>query len=153
MNAPLTIDISSRQSYVLPYNIAMKTLSFLVVLNIIFCYTGLGATVCHSLSAPNAMNAGCHTTQDDEGIATKTAEEHSYKNSDSTKHTMLMCHDALPTATHGYDVSLKDILSYVAVVNLPDLEINRVSTFHLNHETKKEYRPPDLFLLNSSFLI
>ena len=131
----------------------MKTLSLLLVLNVIFCYTGLSDRVCHSLSTPKTMNAGCHTTQDGEGIATKTAEEHSYKNSDSTKHTTLMCHDALPNATNGHDLNLKNILLSSVVVNVPDLEINKVSTFHLNHETKKEYRPPDLFLVNSSFLI
>ena len=131
----------------------MKTLSLLLVLNVIFCYTGLSARVCHSLSTPKTMNAGCHTTQDDEGIATKTTKENSYKNSDSTKHTMLMCQDALPNATNGYDLNLKNILLSSVVVNVPDLETNKVSAFHLNHETKKEYCPPDLFLVNSSFLI
>lgn len=131
----------------------MKYLSLLLVLNIIFCYTGLSASVCHSLSTPKTMNAGCHTTQDDEGIATKTTKENSYKNSDSTKHTMLMCHYALPNAPHGNDLTLKNILLDSVVINVPNLEINRVSSSNLSFEISKEYRPPDLFLLNSSFLI
>ncbi len=131
----------------------MKALSLLIVLNIILCYTGISASVCHSPSTPNTMNAGCHTTQEDDGIVTKTAKENSYTNPGATKHTMSMCHDALPSAPHGQDINLKDILSFSVVVSIPNLEINKASTSHLSFETNKEYRPPDLFLLNSSFLI
>lgn len=64
-----------------------------------------------------------------------------------------MCHYALPNAPHGHDFNLKSILSHSVVVNTPNLEINNVYKLNFSFENKKEYRPPDLFLLNSTFLI
>ena len=131
----------------------MKSLSLLLVLNIIFCYTGLSANVCRSSVTQKTMNTGCHTTHEDDSIDGTTVKENSYNNKDATKEAMFMCHDALPNAPHGNDLNLKNILLYSVVINIPNPEINRVSSSYLSFETNKEYRPPDLFLLNSSFLI
>ncbi len=131
----------------------MNYFSLLLVLNIIFCYTGLSASVCHSGVTPNTAIRGCHNTYKDNSNNSKVIQENSYQSKDETKQSMSMCHDALPNAPHSHDFNLKDILSHSVVVNTPNLEINNVYNLNFSLENKKEYRPPDLFLLNSTFLI
>ena len=129
----------------------MRPLSFFLVLSIVLCYTGLGADVCHSRTLPNITN--CHTNQQDEIPGTETIAN-SYENTDTTKHKMFMCHDTLTNAPHGHGFNLKDIILYSVAVNIPTLEISKVSScFPLSLATKREYQPPELFLANSSFLL
>jgi hypothetical protein len=95
--------------------------------------------------------AHCHTNHKNEFSGTKTTAN-SYKNTDATNHARSMCQDALPNdAPHGY--TIKDIILYSPAVNAPTLEVDKASSFPLNLALKTEYRPPDLFLANSSFLL
>lgn len=128
----------------------MKYLSLLLVISVVLCYTGLGATVCHSYDVmPNMAN--CHTNHKNEFSDAKTIAN-SYKNTDTTNHERSMCQDALPTnAPHGYII--KNIISYSLAIDVPTLEVDNISSFPLNLTLKTKYRPPDLFLANSSFLL
>ncbi len=128
----------------------MKSLIFFLVCNIVLCYTGLGANVCYSSSLPNMPN--CHMSHSDR-ISSVEKTANSYKDTDAVNHAMSMCQDALLNAPHSYDSNLKYIILYSLAVNIPVLEINTVPSFSLNLALKTEYRPPDLFLANSSFLL
>ncbi len=127
----------------------MKSLSFFLVLSVILCYTGLGVDVCHSLTLPDITN--CHANQRNEIPDTETIAN-SYKNTDATKYNMC-CYDTLPNAPHGYDFNLKDIILFSVAVNIPTLEINKISSSPLSLTIKREQQLPELFLANSSFLL
>jgi len=129
----------------------MKSLSLLLILNIIFCYTGLSTGVCCSIDTPNIARTNCHTTHQD-NVSNMNATGHSYKNPDEKKHEISMCQDALTNAPNGHYFDLRDI-GYSVPVSTPNLETNRVFNSPLKFEIKKQYRLPDLFLLNSSFLL
>jgi hypothetical protein len=88
-----------------------------------------------------------------DGVSGAENATNSYKSTDAINHTMSMCQDALPNAPHGYDSNLKHIILHSLAINIPILEINRVSNFHLKLEIKREYQPPEVFLANSSFLL
>lgn len=126
----------------------MKYVNFLLVLILIFCYTGSIARASYSPSPSNIEN--CHTTNKQKDTPDINLENY-YKNDEATEHKMLKCcHDALPTPPYIHD---SHIVAYLLEAKVPTLEINKASSFILDIETKKEYRPPDLFLINSSFLI
>ena len=128
----------------------MKYLSLFLVISVVLCYTGLGANVCHSSGAMPSM-ANCHTNHKNEFSGEKTIAN-TYKNTNATNHARSMCQDALPTnATHNYII--KDIILYSLAIDVPTLEVDKVSSFPLNLTLKTKYRPPDLFLANSSFLL
>lgn len=129
----------------------MKYFSLLLVSTVFFCYTGVCYALYTSLFS-NIMKTSCHTTHQDK-VSNTDASTHSYKNPDSERNQIGMCQDALLSAHNSYDLNLKDILIYSLVVNIPSLEINKVFNSRLSFELKKQYHPPDLFLLNSSFLI
>ncbi len=131
----------------------MKYISLLLVLNLIFCYTGLSASVCHSGVTQNTASIGCHTTSKDNNKDGKVVNENSYNNAETINQTVSMCHYALPNAPQGHDLNLKGILSLSVVVNTPNPEINNVYKLNFSFENQKDYRLPDLFLLNSTFLI
>ncbi len=125
----------------------MKYANFLLILLLVFCYTG---SIARAYYVPDPSSTeNCHTNkQKDTSDINPTGY---YKNDDATEHEMLKCcHDVLPTPPYIHD---SHIIVYLLEVKVPTLEINKVSNFHLDIETKKEYRPPDLFLINSSFLI
>jgi hypothetical protein len=125
----------------------MKYINLFLVLSVIVCY-GFSGGINNPCTFPNIAN--CHTNQQDE--ISKAETGNSYKNPDATNHQMSMCHYALLNAPHSYDFNPGDILCSVAV-NIPTLEINKVSSFPLSVATKRECYPPDLFLTNSSFLL
>jgi len=133
---------------------AMKLINLLLVLNIVFCYTGLSASVCHSnVTTSNTASTGCHSASKDKSDDSNISNESFHETPETINQTASMCHYALSNNPQIHDFNLKHILSHSFVVNIPNLEINRVFASHLTLETKKEYRPPDLFLLNSTFLI
>jgi hypothetical protein len=130
----------------------MKYLSLLLASSVFFCYTG----VCYAFYTtpnPKVTKTSCQTTHHNK-VSNADANAYSYYNNpDSGNNQIGMCQDALLSAHNGYDLNLKDILLYSLVVKVPSLEINKVFNSRLNFEIKKQYRPPDLFLLNSSFLL
>lgn len=133
------------------YNGAMKYLSLLLVSTLLFCYTG----ICYALYTTGTLNitkTNCHTSHQDRASNTD-ANIHSYNDPDSGKGQGSMCQDALLSAHNSYDLNLKDTLSYSLVANIPSLETDKVFNPPSIFEIKKQYRPPDLFLLNSSLLL
>ena len=127
----------------------MKFISFLLILSIILCYTGLGMGVSHSSTHTNITN--CHKNQHDE-ISGAELIANSYEN-DATHHKMFKCcYEALTNAPLSHDFDLRRIILCQVAVNMPTLEINDVPGFPFSLEIK-EHHPPELFLSNSSFLL
>ncbi len=129
----------------------MKYLSLLLVSSVFFCYTGICYALYASLTT-NIMKTSCHTSHQDK-VSNTDANTHSYNNPDSEMNQIGMCQDALLSVHNSYDLNLKDILLYSLVVNLPSIKINKPFNSLLDSETNREYRPPDLFILNSSLLL
>jgi hypothetical protein len=128
----------------------MKLISLFLVLNVILCYTGLDVGVSYSSTLPNITN--CHKNQRDE-ISSSESIKNSYKNNDATQHGMFKCcYEALPNAPHGHDFDLKQIVLHSLAVNITTLDSNKLFSFLLSPRIK-EHHPPDLFLVNSSFLL
>ena len=130
----------------------MKYLSLFLVLSVAFCYTGLGASVCRSSGStvPNMNMKNCHATQPNKIFGTKAAAN-SYKITGVMNHKACVCYDAVLNAPHNHIV--KNIILYPLAFDIPILKINTIPGFSLNLGLKTEYRPPDLFLTNSSFLL
>jgi hypothetical protein len=130
----------------------MKYLSLFLIISVIFCYTGLGASVCYSRSSavPNMNMKNCHASQPNK-ISGTTAAANPYKITGVMNHKACVCYDAVLNASHSHIV--KNIILYPLAFDIPILEINAVPSFSLNLALKTEYRPPDLFLANSSFLL
>ena len=125
----------------------MKYANFLLVFILVFCYTGSIARAYHSPDLTSTEN--CHTDKQKDTSDTSPAGH--YKSDEVTEQGMLKCcHDALPTPPYIND---SHIIAYVLEVKVPTLEISKASNLLLDIETKKEYRPPDLFLTKSSFLL
>ncbi len=131
----------------------MKYFSFYLTLNIILCYTGLGASVCYSRigAVPNMNIENCRTSQPSNNSGVK-AEASSYRITDATNQKMCTCYEVLLNASQSQEFNLKDIILYSVAVNTPTLEPNKVSSFYSSLRIK-EYHPPDLFLSNSSLLL
>lgn len=127
----------------------MKYVSFILIVSIILCYTGVGMDVSHAGTLPNVTK--CHKTQHDEISGTDTIAN--YYENDATHHKMFKCcSDALPNAPQGHDFDLANLLLCSLAINLPTSEINDVPSFLFSLEIK-EHHPPELFLSNSSFLL
>lgn len=133
----------------------MKHVSFLLITSVIFCYTGIASHAHHSLISPGSgayhvKQSECHKQKANESNTISSF----YKSTDAPKHEMLRCcHYMLPNAPNSHDFSLVNTLLFLIAAHVPTLGSNEVSTSILNHKTKKKYEPPDLFLINSSFLI
>ena len=141
------IDFKKRRNYIIRYHSAMKYANFLLILLLVFCYTGSIARAYYTPDLSSTEN--CHTNKQKDTSDTNAAGY--YKSIEATEHeTLKCCHDALPTPPYIHD---SHITAYVLEVKAPTSDINKRSNFFLDIETKKEYRPPDLFLINSSFLI
>jgi hypothetical protein len=123
----------------------MKYVNLLLVLAVVLCY-GFSGGIYYPCTT-TIIN--CHGSQQDEPSNTETLAK-SYKNIDLTDQEISVCHQALLNASYDYDFS--PFLGLITV-NIPSLEVNKVSGFPLSITTKREYRPPDLFLTNSSFLL
>lgn len=126
----------------------MKYFTLFLVLSIVLCYTGLSANVCRFDAIPNMVN--CHTNHKNEFSGAQTTAN-SYKNTDTSNHARSMCQETLPNAPHSY--TIKDVILYLPAVNVPTLVVDKVFSFPSNLALKTEYRPPYLFLANSSFLL
>jgi hypothetical protein len=130
----------------------MKYVNLLLIISVIFCYTGIGFHAHHSLissssGAYHVKQSECHKQEINESnIITGF-----YQSTDTTKHeTLSCCHYMLPNALNSHDFNL------VHAFLSPDLHtsvINKASSSTLNLEIKRKYQPPDLFLQNSSFLL
>ena len=129
------------------YRSAMKYANFLLILILVFCYTGSIAKAYYTPDLSSTEN--CHTSKQKDTSDTNLTGY--YKSIEATEHEGLKCcHDALPTPPYIHD---SHIIAYALEVKVLTLEINKVSNLLLDIETKKEYRSPDLFLIHSSFLI
>jgi hypothetical protein len=131
----------------------MKYLSFFLVLSVIFCYTGLGAGVCYSSSngVVSDMNMkNCHASQPNKISGAKSVTG-TYKITGIMDHKACVCYEVVLNAPNSHIV--KNIVLYPLAFDIPILQINRVPSFSLNLALKAQYRPPDLFLANSSLLL
>lgn len=130
----------------------MKYFSFYLILNIFLCYTGLGASVCYSRGSgvPDVSMNNCHESQPNE-ISSSKATANPYTITDVMNHQACVCYDAVLNAPHSHLV--KNIVLYPLAFNIPILKNNAFPSFSLNLALKTQYRPSDLFLVNTSFLL
>ncbi len=124
----------------------MKKLIFFLILILTLCYTGLGTAFSHTRPLPNMKD--CHMLN--QGISSTDTVESSYKNIDITNQKTSMCPEALLNAPHDYDFS---VFLSLSAVSIPISEVFKTHSSPLSLIEKGEYRPPDLFLINSSLLI
>jgi hypothetical protein len=132
----------------------MKCFSFLLIISLLLCYTGVGPKARHSSTVSNleSYHTTHHENHKQEAHGTDSMAD-SYKVTDATKHKVLKCCNyMLPNAPQSYNFDLVSTFLY-SVVNTPALEVNKTSSFPLGIEIQRKYRPPGLFLANSSFLL
>ena len=133
----------------------MRCLSFLLIISLFFCYTGIAAKVHHSsallsIGNQNAGHRECHKKE----ISGHSSTDNYYHNTETTNHEMLeCCHYMLPNAPNSNDFNLVNTLLYLIAADIPASQNIKASSSILNLEIKRKYQPPDLFLQNSSFLI
>ena len=130
----------------------MKYVNFLLIISLLFCYTGLAYGAHHS---PPVQVEGNHHNMHQEGHGHKAHSDHdksiSHKNITSTEHKSLECCDyAILNAPHDLDFN-PDL--YSLAVNIPNLEINKISSLAPSPRIKRAFQPPDLFLEHSSLLL
>lgn len=134
----------------------MRYLSFLLIVSVIFCYTGVTSEVHHSSIVPDVETGhGVHHEGHKQEVVNIGNASNSYKSADAAKHEALRCcYYTLLNASHDLGSNLKPTFLYLIAANLPVLPISKVSdSAFLSLKTKRGYRPPDLFLTNSTFLL
>jgi hypothetical protein len=132
----------------------MKYINFLLILSVIFCYAGIGSKIHHSFVLPSIeSHHATHQEDHKQEISDTDSMVSYYKNIDATKHKgFKCCYYMLPSAPHSYDFNLVDTFLYSLAVNIPILEINKLSNYSLRLIIR-EHDPPELFLSNSSLLL
>lgn len=128
----------------------MRYLTLILALIVFSCYTG----VCYAFNfkpTPDTTKTSCHTSHQSK-IPDKSSTANSYSNPYSAKNQEGMCQDALTSAPKSNYFDLLNALYSITFI-IPSVEITDSSNSRFNSAGRREYRPPDLFLLNSSFLI
>jgi hypothetical protein len=132
----------------------MKYINLLLVLSVIFCYTGISSGIHHppiSISIEN-HHSGHHKSHNQK-VSDIDNTFNDYKNGGVTEREGVeCCYYTLPSAPIGLDFNFIGAFLYFIATNIPVLEINQISGLTLNISTNKRYHPPNLFLVNSSFL-
>ncbi len=131
----------------------MRYLSFLLIISLFLCYTGLASDAHHSASLNNTEN---NTSTHHEAHGHKVQSNHSkstvIKIISSEEHEGFeCCAYALPNAPHDFDLGSGTVV--VISFNFPTLKTNKAAKRFSNSRITEEHGPPMLFLLNSSFLI
>lgn len=124
----------------------MRYINLFLVLTMILCY-GLGGRVNHPCAFTETTNS--YTDRQSETSGTDILAK-SYISADTAGQGESVCHYALLNASNDYDLSL--FLGSI-VANKPNLETNQAFSFSSSIKTNKKYRPPDLFITNSSLLL
>jgi hypothetical protein len=124
----------------------MRYVNLFLALTVILCY-GFGGSVNRPCTFTETTNS--YTDRQDEASGADILAK-SYMSIKLADQEMPMCHQALLNAHDSYDFS--PFLSLITV-SIPNLEAGKISSFPLSTVTRKEYRPPDLFLINSSLLL
>ena len=133
----------------------MKYINFLLVLTLVFCYTGIASEVHHSSTLPTSIENHHAKSQkcDKQENSHLEISDNYYKNTNTTKHEGLeCCHYMLPNAPHNYEFNPVDTFLYSVAVNI-SLENNKVFRYTSGLKIIREHDPPKLFLSNSSFLL
>lgn len=128
----------------------MRYLNLILALIVFSCYTG----VCYAFNfkpTPDTTKTSCHTSPQSK-ISDKSSTVYSYSSPYSAENQKGMCQDALTSAPQSNYFDLVNALYSITFI-IPTLEITESSNSRFNLAGRTEYRPPDLFLLNSSFLI
>ena len=128
----------------------MKYISLILASAVFFCYTGICYPV-YSDPAPKTTKISCHGPDQSE-TSGKNNSGHSFTNPDNTKNQIDLCQDVLIGATYNINFDPGNAL-HLAAFNSPNLEVEKSPNYNFNIAVKKEYRPPDLFILNSSLLL
>ena len=128
----------------------MKYISLILAFAVFFCYTGICYPV-YSDSAPETTKISCHGPDQSEASGTNNAV-HSFTNPDNTKNQIDLCQDVLTGASNNINFDLGNALHTAAFI-LSNLEVEKSPNYNFDIAVKKEYRPPDLFILNSSLLL
>jgi hypothetical protein len=79
----------------------------------------------------------------------------SIKNTEEVDHenAICICDPALLNASNNHYFNVKKNFLYSMVVNITTIEIGKALSFPVSPQIKVEYKPPGIFLSNSSLLL
>lgn len=129
----------------------MRYVTLLLILALILCSMGFDDEANHSYDLSDIINYKNH---EHESFDIKSISN-SHKNTEAADHEneMCICDLALLNASNNHYFNVKKNFLYSIAVNITTLEIGKAFSFPVSPQIKAEYTPPDVFLLNSSFLL
>ncbi|GEM_PF-2259202 len=129
----------------------MKYTSLFLILALILCSMGFDDEANHSYDLSDIINYKNH---EHESFGIKSISN-SHKSTEVADHEneMCICDLALLNASNNHFFNVKKNFLYSMSVNITTSEIGKAFSFLISPQIKTEYKPPDVFISNSSLLL